>query len=148
MTLIPATITNALLSMNVNPATVSPLTEALVVKEPINFAGIANLQVINGTFTPANNVFPLKPGGFDATNTPNFIIVICDAQLNIIVSGSIVDYVPFLPVQKVAVIMTPQLAGNYVSSVNLSGSTNPAAIAMAQGTPVNYTIIYGQATIS
>lgn len=148
MTLIPATITNALLSMNVNPATVSPLTEALTVREPINFGSVANLQVINGTFTPANNVLPLQPGGFNATNAPNFIIVICDAQLNITISGSSVDYVPVLPVQKVAVIMTPQLAGNYVSTVQLSGSTAPAAVAMAQGTPVNYTVIMGQATIS
>lgn len=138
-------ITAAQLLMTVNQSNIAPLVDSLPIKLPINFAGVANLQVISGTYTPANDAKTLAT--FNSGNAPNFIVLICDGQLNLNTQHLLVNGLQNLPVQKVLFWAGTPAPDNYINAIFITGQTNQHP-EMAQGVAVNYTLIVGQATLT
>lgn len=110
---------------------------------PVSLNGVTNLQVIHGSFTPANNTKFIAQGL--AATSPSFIIFCCDGVANLTTDNV---FMTQLPVNKVAFITMPLTAGgnNPFDSFLLDGTAaNPYP--MAQGVALNYTLIIGQATV-
>jgi hypothetical protein len=149
MSLSTEQVVNALVQMTGYPSTLNPIVETLAVKVPITFSNVQNLNSVTGTFTPANNqlnilVFSDGESGI----APNFVVVFCDAQLNLTINqNNNSDAVFDAPVQKCLMLLLPELANGWISQVQVNGLTS-ANNPMPQTQAVNYTIIYGQATIS
>jgi hypothetical protein len=147
MSLSTPAITNAQLKMTVSAPSVAPLSDTLAVALPLAFSSVSSLKVLSGTFTPANNAVTLATFASSGVS-PNFVILMTDGQVNLTLSGSAADYLVDSPMNKLFFFITPQLGGDYISQIVFNGLSSPASVAMPQGVAVNYTLIYGQATIS
>lgn len=146
MSLVVPEVTSALFKATVVPSILSPLSEKIPISIPLDFASVANLKVISGTYTPSNDAKSIITG-LDATTTPSFMIIICDGQLNINVNSHLSQIIVDLAVVKFSFLSFALDTINYIVGVDLQGATS-AKSPMAQGVPVNYTIIYGQAAIT
>lgn len=135
-----------LISGSVLPSTLNPLQESLPIKLPINFADITNVQVITGTYTPNNDAAILAEFS-SAAQAPNFVLLMVDGQANVDMQTAGFDIVHYAPISKVLLLTSEVFTSDYITQISINGSTslqNP----MPQGTPVNYTLVFGQAQIS
>lgn len=138
------TILSGLITLTANTATLSPLQTTLPVRLPVTFRGVANLQIITGSFTPANDTQTIV-SGLSAVS-PNFIFFVCDGLANL---SSDNGMLALLPVNKCTLLTLDDMSAgaNPIDSLILDGTAaNPYP--MVQATALNYTIIVGQATIS
>ena len=146
MSLTSPTITSASFNMTVNPSVVTPLNSILSTPVPINFNSVANLQIFSGTFTPANNILNIATS-IQLASAPNFVVLICDAQLNLTVKSGANILINSVPVNKIQVItLTPSSTYN-VTDILFDGTT-AALQPMTQSVAVDYTVIVGQAVIN
>ena len=140
-------VTNASIIGNFQPSSVAPTVESLPLNLPLNFTGVANLQIVNGQFTPANNTQTIF-AGLPAPISPNFLLVIVDGQANLtLTSTGATAELKQHPVSRFFYSTCPPSLTDFWVSLVLDGtlaSPNP----MVQATAVNYTVVYGQATIS
>lgn len=144
MTLSSGSISKALFSAIIIAPTLAPLIETLPFSVPFSFASVANLKILAGTFTPANDIHTIVTGLSVAP--PNFVILLVDAMA---VFGDAAFRFIEVPVSKffMTTIPTPDMGQPAVNGWVLNGQagfTNP----MVQGSPVNYMLITGQATIT
>lgn len=146
MALKQASVQNCSFVATVNPSIVAPGVESLPLNIPLNFSSVANVQVYTGTFTPANDQLTVFTGLLVGA-APNFIIVLCDAQLNLIVENSnAANFINNYPVKRFGFFSSVIDATSFIQQLQLNGlaaGNSP----MPQGVPVNYTIITGQAVI-
>ena len=138
------TMLNGLVSLTANPATLSPFQTTLPVKMPLNFTGVSNLKILTGTYNPANDTQTVVTGLSAAS--PNFLLFMCDGLANLSSNNGMLALVPVI--KCFLQTLTPIVGGaNPIDSLVLSGLTaNPYP--MLQGTNLNYTLIYGQASIT
>jgi hypothetical protein len=147
MTLTTEQVVNALIQMTAYPSVLSPLVETIAVKVPVTFSSVVSLQTFTGTFTPSNNQQNILTFSNGAT-APNFLFILTDAQLNITVNqNNNSDTIFNAPIFKCLFYTQPVFSSGWISNIQLNGLTG-SANPMPQGTPVNYTVVYGQATIS
>jgi hypothetical protein len=135
---IPA-ITKLMLSGQINPAILSPLSEAILVNTQFNFQNITVLNVVTGTYTPANDTKTIYT--FGGTEEPNFLLVFVDQpsvlQMNHSTAGEVINNLPFT---KVLMLPMPSLASGDWETLVLNGAT--AGIApMQQAVMMNYTVV-------
>lgn len=144
MSLVAPAINNAQFIATVSNQVVSPLSDVLPVIVPFNFASLTNFYTVTGSFTPANNVKYLATSL--SAISPNFIIFICDGLCVLNTDNS---FLAGIPVEKFLFATMPPIVGggNPMGSISLSGQTSQP-YPMAQGVQVNYTLFYGQATIT
>lgn len=111
---------------------------------PIAFDSVQNLEVFTGQYTP-NDDLKVIAAGLSLTS-PNFIFLIVDGVANVSTNNLMLRQ---LPVNKTVFATLTPIAGGAspIDSITLDGSTL-APYPMVQGTPVNYTLIIGQAVIS
>lgn len=144
MTLSNGSISKAIFSAVIVAPTLAPLVETLPFSVPFSFASVANLKIVAGTFTPANDIHTIVTG-LSAT-PPNFVILLVDAMA---VFGDQAFRFIETPVGKflMLTIPTPDTGQPVINGWVLNGQagfTNP----MVQGSPVNYMLITGQAAIT
>jgi hypothetical protein len=145
----PSVINNCYFKASASTPMVSPLVETILANVSLNFGSLTGLKVTNGSFTPANNY--LEPfAGLTIDTTFNFLICLCDAQLNLftVTTGSGVALV--MPVKRFGFFSWVLDPANYLTTLYIDGRTqpNPGNTPMPQGQLVNYTFITGQANIS
>jgi hypothetical protein len=146
MSLSVPSIQNALVSMNVNPAVVNPLLENLPISLPIYFNNVANMQVLSGSFTPANNTMSLA-SAIPSLNAPNFVMLVTDGQVNLTVKSGVTILANSSPVMKCYINSMAQNSTYNITDILLDGTTT-ASTPMPQGVLVNWTLIYCQSMIS
>lgn len=137
-------VLNALLSLVANPATLAPLQTTLPVKLPVNFASVAGLQIITGTYTPGNDTKTIVTAL--SAISPNFLVFMCDGIANLSSDNGMLALVP---VNKLFMQTLTSIVGgtNPINALTLSGLlANPYP--MIQGQALNYTLILGQALIT
>lgn len=115
-----------------------------VISVPVSLDDLSDVQILTGTFTPNNDAQTIAY--FTLANAPTFILFVCDGPAVIFDATGSIDNVP---VAKVFLWTIPpnSLSNAFPSQLGLNGSTG-VTIPMAQGVPVNWTIICGKATIS
>ena len=146
MALTAPSIQQANLSMNISPSVITPLLESIPVNLPINFTSMVNLEVLSGSYTPNNDTLSLA-SSIPTPSAPNFLLLICDKQLNLTVKSGANVLVAQNPVFKVFFSTLVGSNGYAITDILFDGQTsdlNP----MPQHVLVNYTLVYGQATIS
>lgn len=123
---------------------ISPLAETFPIAVPLKFDSLANLQVISGTYTPANDIFNIVTGL--ASKGINFYILITDGPA---VFGDKSFQLVETPMNKLLVAMMPppQPGQYFIDGFSFCGLTN-FRNPMAQGVPVNYTLVLGTAVIT
>lgn len=144
----PSSVLNAQFIATVNLQTVSPIIDTLPIVLPLSFTDTSDINVMSGTFTPNNNVITLfNTYPLSLAAAPTFLIVVCDAQINLEISysdgSSTID-----PINAFAFYSTVQNDARFISNLYINGQASNTPPAMPQNVPVNYTIIIGKATIS
>lgn len=140
-------VTNCSFAALIKPAIVAPGQENLPLNIPLNFSAVSNIQVYNGTYTPSNDMLSIF-SGLLAAQAPNFVIILCDAQLNILMANSLgANFIADMPIKRFGFFSVIQDPANFLVSLTLFGMA-AANSPMPQGVPVNYTIITGIATIT
>ena len=114
---------------------------------PLNFSNVSNIKQFNGSYVPSND-YVMLASGLLVSNTFNFIIALCDSQLDLTLSFQKSGF--SLALQKFAFQAWALDPLNFVSSIFIDGRTspNPGNTPMPQGVAVNYSIITGQGTVS
>lgn len=145
MALTQAQLLNFLISYTANFQSVSPLNLTMPTKVPVTFSGVQNLNVLTGTFTPANNQKTIV-SGLASSIAPNFIFLLVDQPIVFSADNNMLSEAA---ISQLLFMCCPDIAsgGNPWSSFTIDGRTN-VPYPMQQGTAVNYTFLYGQATIS
>jgi hypothetical protein len=117
----------------------------LPVKVPLSFAGVSNISVLTGTYTPNDDYRYLIQSPIAA---PNFIAVLCDGQLTL--TSTFMKSLACYAVMRFGFFSWVMDPANLLTGLFIDGRTgpNPGNTPMPQGVPVNYTLISGQATIS
>jgi len=146
MSLTSASIQGFLLSLVANPQVVSPFTDSVPGSIPLNFANIEGLHVRAGTYTPNNDTITIS-AFTDPALAPNFILLLVDGQVNMTLQTAATNIMNVLPVSKLIAFSVLAPATNYINAIMLDGRTN-VQNPMAQNVPVNYTMIYCNATIT
>ena len=146
MSLTVPTITNCNLTMDVNPSVVGNLLETLNVSLPVFFNGITELVTLTGSFTPVNNTQSLV-SSLPSNQAPNFVILVTDGQVNLTIKSGPTTLLDQNPVLKL--YFNTMLANSTynISDILLDGTTS-ALVPMLQGQAVNFTLLYGKATIA
>lgn len=149
MALTEAKVDNLKVTATIRPQVVSPLSDTIPINVGALFENVANLRSITGSFTPANDtkIIAAIPAGA----SPNFIFLLVDNKVLVqtyAVSGQI-KYFSSAPVSKILMLTMPPTegSGDPFLYIVLDGRS-VMDYAMAQGVLVNYTLIYGQATIT
>lgn len=145
MALTSAQILNFLISYKASFQGVDPLMPTLAPKIAVNFDGITNMgPPITGSFMPANNSKVIA-NNF-ASVAPNFVFLEVDGP---VIFSSDNNMFSNLAVNKILYVTLPTIVGggNPWNSFTLDGRTS-LPYPMPQGVEVNYTLIYGQATIT
>ncbi len=147
MSITPQTITAAQFVATFNLGGVMPIKEAFSWVIPYNFADVQNVNVLNGSYTPANDYFYLQQN-IPAALSPNFILILCDAQLSLTMNFTQSNVSQ--AIQRFGFYSWVPDAANLLNGFYLDGRTvpSPYVTPMPQGALVNYSIISGQATLT
>lgn len=121
-----------------------PLSQEFQYNLPINFSNLANIQAVNGTWSPNNDYIYLL-NSIPFAMAPNFLICTSTTQLNlnIVFTGAS----NLVTIERFMFLSPLSSSNNFIQSIYIEGRTNVLQ-PMAQGTPVTYSLIAGQATIS
>lgn len=137
-------VTGAKFVAVVKPTILSPMAMVLPITVPFDFSNVANLQVISGSYSPNNDEHVIVTGIPQAAS-PNFYIFLCDG---LAVFGDQGYEWMEMPVTKFSMgTFAVETAPYFIRGFVLNGRTN-FTLPMAQGTPVNFTLVFGQATIA
>ena len=142
----PASTSNGLFKLNVTQASNSAVVDTAALQLPLNFNGTTFTRVVNGTYTPHNDT--QQPVTFGSL-APTWIVVIVDQLTNVQVVGQNTNDLQFLPIIGISLSTFADVStsSNALESIVLNGTT-AAFTPMAQGVTVNYTIAYGDGTLS
>lgn len=142
-----ASISSASFAATIRPNFVQPASDIFSLKIPLNFSDVSEVNYYNGSFTPNNNAFYIIDLMI-AEKAPNFMIVICDAQLNIYAHKKLTGYVlGGVQVMRYGFFSWFHDASDYLDTLFLDGRTASVG-PMTQSVGVNYTIITGRGTIA
>lgn len=132
--------------MSFNPQLVSPLLETANFQIPVSFSGETFINGVTGTYTPADDAPVIITFG---AQQPTWLLVVCDKQLNVSLLTGVSDILNQLPVSKVMFIssMLPT-ANNYTTLNFYGGIASNNVTPMPQGVAVNYSIYWGDGTLS
>lgn len=144
MAAIAPAVTGVTFKATVTEQTTSPIVDITNINIPINFADAANVKVISGQYTPANDTHSII-GGLGLFS-PNFYIFLCDQPVVLSTDNS---FLASEPINRFAMsTFVPLVDGeNPIGSFVLNGQT-AEPYPMQQGVLVNYTLIIGQAVIT
>lgn len=144
MALNPATATGINLSLTLAQAIVAPLRDANSQAIPVAFNGLTYVKQVQGTYIPADDIATLRT--FDDGENPTWVLIVVDGQanLNFELSGG-GNAVSELPITKVFFTTITALSP-VAAAVIFDGRTNVAQ-PMAQGTPVNWALFYGDGSV-
>lgn len=125
----------------------SAFADMINIKLPISFANTTSLTKVGGTYTPNNDYLYLFQGLADNLS-PNFLLFITDGPTNLSCQFQKSNFNLQVVRFHFSTITFDPL--NFCSGCFIDGRTspNPGNTPMAQNTPINYELIYGQSTIS
>lgn len=149
MTLQTPLITGAEFVAMLTRAILAPTADQVPFNVPLNFSGVANLNIDSGSYTPSNDTLSLRTFS-GSSAAPGFIMFQCDLQvvLRVVWTGTGTQAITDIPVSKFfCATLVPPISGSYISGISLIGQT-AQAYPMAQATQVNYTLVTGQAVIT
>lgn len=139
MTISSATVQKFAISGQFNPPISNPLQEQIIANLPFNFQNITVLNVVTGSYTPANDTKTIY--SFGASEKPNFLLVTVDQQAVLEMTHSAADApINSLPFKKTIVIAIPDLVTGTWEALILNGAT-AGICPMVQGVAMNYTVI-------
>lgn len=144
MSLTTPSVKNAQFVAVVTAAILTPLSDTVPVVVPFNFDNVANLKVVTGSYTPANDEHIIIAGL--TSISPNFFIFLCDG-LSVFADDATEYYE--VPITKFLFATMPPLVGGSIpiDGFKLIGSLS-VPHPMPQGVSVNYTLILGQAVVT
>lgn len=142
MTKVAGVISQALFQANIKLDTVAPLADVFNLRHPLNFEQVSNVEVINGTFVTENNYLYLFQG-LANVNAPEWMIIVCDGQMNLVAAKSQSGAFFSMPVNRFSFLSWQGDAFDFLSSIYIDGRTS-SPIPMSQGATINYTIIMGR----
>jgi hypothetical protein len=139
MTLSIPTIPKFCIQGQFNPAISNPLVEQILANLPFNFQNLTVLNIVPGSYTPANDSETIYT--FGAGEKPNFLLITVDQpavlSLNHSAPAAVIDGLPF---SKTFVLAMPNLTTGTWTTLELDGSASGIA-PMQQGVACNYTVI-------
>jgi hypothetical protein len=147
MSQVQAYVASAVFSAMIKPDSVAPLSDPFPFKLPINFDSVSEVSIFNGKYTPTND-FVYIFNGLLATKSPNWMLVICDAQMNLYLqraSGNVP--LNWFPIIRFGFFSWLQDNTDFVNLLMIDGRT-VLPQPMIQAVPVNYTIITGKGVLS
>lgn len=147
MTAYSQSITKCVFTATINLGGVVPISESILLSLPLTFASAKNIQVLNGQYTP-NNDYLYLANGFAADKAPNFFFLLCDSPISI--TCTFPRNNASHAHNRFGFLSWADDPVNTITSMFIDGrvSPNPGVSTMAQGVPVNYTFVFGQAAIS
>lgn len=144
----PSSITNSWFMATIQQAMVDPIQVISPFKIPIQFSNVMCLKVVSDSYTP-NNDYRYVFQSITQTESPNFLMFICDGPVNITFGNDRGFIASQIHVNRIYVHTMPQSSDDYIKYLYLEGRIGNGFVdPMAQNVPVNYTIVYGQAQIS
>lgn len=149
MALNPAQIKNAQFLAQILTQGVFPIQPDIPIDLALNFSGVENIRQYVGTFTPNNDYVIIDAGLIEATSF-NFLIAICDKQMNLTVSLPISSFVVAMQRFNFTCWTPSSSPNNWPTGLFIDGRVgpNPGNIPMPQGQTLNYQIITGKATLT
>lgn len=136
-------VTDASLAMKIAPAVLNPITDTDVLNIPLSFSGQTFIRRVAGTYSPNNDL--ITPIVFNG-DIPTWMLVLCDAQLNVMVNGG-AGLAAFYPVSKLLLVSHLVFPTSLVN-VQFDGRLGSIVGNMPQASPVNYTIYYGDGSVA
>lgn len=147
MSTVTAGVSNASFTATITQSNVSPLTVAPVLSVPLTFGAVTYVNTTSGSFTPINNTSTIHT--FSTTNDlPNWWLLLVDQpiQLTATLSGAI-NAISKFPVQRFFFSGMPTPVVNW-STITIDGTTTGQNYLMTQNTAVNYTLFWGNGSLS
>lgn len=128
-----------------------PAYPGLAAKIPISqkviFSNVTNPQTRTGSFTPNNDYLYLAQN-IPADKSPNFFYLICTGQCNITMAGPQGYTMQANPILKSMLWLIPKTNTFPITGIYIEGRTANIPMPMAQGAPIDYYCLYGQADLS
>lgn len=145
-------MTEALVQKFLSQVTVTPSTYPGT-QHPFSFSAsptftnVKNTVVKMGTYTPNDDYLYLAQS-IAADVAPNFILLFCSSVLNLTIAAGGGYMCSALPIHKVYTLLMPPKTNYLVNGIYIEGRlANIAPAPMAQGVPVDYAFMAGQATL-
>lgn len=111
------------------------------------FQNVQNSITKVGTYTPNNDYLYLSYNT-PAPQAPNFVLLFCSATINLTIQAGGGYMCSALPVYKVYSLLMPLGSTYLINGIYFEGRTSSISpFPMAQGVPVDYAFMAGQATI-
>lgn len=143
MSRVSHTVTNANFSALIGPGCVTPIAPAFPINLPLNFSACNHIKMFSGLWVPQDDYQYLQ-NQFSDADAPNWMIVVCDSQLNVSLTGT--QFVS-LAVQRFGFFSWINPANSLPTSLYLEGRiATPAP--MLQNEPCNYLIVVGQGVVA
>lgn len=147
MSVTNASVTAASFSMAITQATVSPLIIGPTISLPLTFGTSSYVNTTSGSFTPINNAVTMHTFS-TVTDLPRWFFLVVDQpiQLTATISGG-ASPINKLPVQRFFFAGSPTPNANY-NTILIDGTTASANYTMSQNVAVNFTLFWGDGSLS
>ena len=147
MSLSNASVTAAMFTMQVQQVNVNPILVNPTIQVPLTFGATTYVNTTTGSFTPNNSTKTIHT--FSTTNDlPKWLLIVVDqpVSLTITTSGGVTPALQ-MPVQRMMFFGNPTPVQNWNTLV-LDGTTANPAYVMAQNVAVNYSVFWGDGSLS
>lgn len=147
MSVANASVTAASFTMQITQATVNPITIAPTIQVPLTFGTSTYVNTTSGSYTPANDTKTIHT--FSTVNDlPKWLLVVVDQPVSLTMTTS-AAHTPAaqFPIQRMLFLGNPTPLNNWNTLV-LDGTTANPNYAMTQNVAVNYSVFWGDGSLS
>jgi hypothetical protein len=143
----PASVQNCQFQATVNVDVVAPFIETLPIVCPLTFTGASNIVAVSGTYVPEDDYLYLFNLPAEETQTaPSWYFLLVDAPAQ--VTGVLANGNNFTNSVERFMFQSLGVQGSF-SCLSMYLEGRPSTFGQVQqGSPINYTLVYGQGTVS